>query len=93
MNSGVYALTNTKTGEVYVGSSYNIWVRAEQHFHALETHSHHNYWLQKSYDRHPDSFAFCILETTPVENIRTREQLWIHRMRTHLLNIQMKVTL
>ena len=91
-DSGVYALVNVVTGEMYVGSSYDIFSRAEQHFHQLEDRKHHNYWLQQSYNKNPDKFSFVVLEKVPVEMIRQREQKWINRMMPHLLNIQLKVT-
>ena len=36
MTSGIYKITNDRTGEVYVGQSYNIEKRWEQHKEELK---------------------------------------------------------
>ena len=93
MTCGVYAIINIIDGSRYVGSSNNLEYRAEQHFHRLELRTHHNYKLQKAYDLSPDGFAFVILETPWLEEIRLREQIWINRLGKYkpLYNIRLEV--
>lgn len=90
-DSGVYAIVDTYTGMIYVGSSQDIFIRAERHFHMLEDKVHFNRTLQHAFDANPDGMAFVILEFTSLENRLIREQIWINRFKERLLNRQRKV--
>ena len=48
--SGIYLISNSKNGKVYVGSSKNIEKRKKQHFKDLENNTHHSVKLQRSYN-------------------------------------------
>jgi len=90
MASGVYALLNMKTGMRYVGSSNNLYDRAEQHYRLLEKGIHFNHLLQKAYNTAPDMFAFIILEFTWPEVRLHREQVWMDRMIHRLYNLDLR---
>jgi group I intron endonuclease len=76
---GVYAIRNTVSGRVYVGSSYNIKDRWASHRHLLRQGKHHAVTLQRSWTKHgPDAFVFEILEVVDDTNqLFTREQYWM----------------
>ena len=59
--SGIYKITNNRTGEVYIGQSKNIEKRWAQHQKELKKGTHHNRNLQKHYNR-GDTFSYSILE-------------------------------
>lgn len=77
--SGIYKITNIKTGRMYIGSSVNITNRLSHHFSHLSKGTHHCSYLQNSYNKWGrDSFDFDILEY--VDNLDTlleREQFYI----------------
>ena len=49
MTQGIYKITNTKTGESYIGKSVNIEQRIKQHKNELRKGTHHNSDLQSDY--------------------------------------------
>lgn len=44
--SGIYKITNTRNGKVYVGQSKNVYKRRMEHFTALAHHAHPNKKMQ-----------------------------------------------
>lgn len=55
---GVYSITNTKTGKMYIGSSKNIETRWKQHLKMLNNGTHHSAKLQRSYTATKDKSVF-----------------------------------
>ena len=77
MDKGIYKLTNTVSGKVYIGQSENLNNREWCHFYRLKRGEHHNEILQHSYNKHGESsFVFEILEHT--ENLDNRESYWLN---------------
>jgi group I intron endonuclease len=77
--SGVYAIHNTVSGRIYVGSSAGITQRWHIHRHKLRYGKHHSPAMQRSWTKHgPGAFSFRILELvgSPAE-LYVREQYWI----------------
>ncbi|HVX57596.1 MAG TPA: GIY-YIG nuclease family protein [Candidatus Saccharimonadales bacterium] len=59
---GIYLITNTISGKVYVGQAINIRRRWESHRHYLTKGEHRNSYLQRSWTKHgPDKFIFSVL--------------------------------
>lgn len=83
MSSGIYKITNTHNGKVYIGSSSNIQKRFKEHKRALKTHSHHSYKLQKDFNEieNIDVFSFEIIEEIDSNKIDLfrREQFYIDK--------------
>lgn len=61
MTQGIYKITNTKTGESYIGKSVNIEQRIKQHKNELRKGIHHNTDLQSDYNRGA-GFTFEIIK-------------------------------
>ncbi len=60
---GVYQITNTQNGKVYIGSAANFRKRACQHRWHLRHKKHGNFHLQRSWDKWgEDVFLFEVLE-------------------------------
>lgn len=78
--SGVYKITNTITGDFYIGSSKDIKLRWVKH-KCLSTHKQHpNSKLYKSMTSYGlDNFTFEIIEKT--DNLREREQYYIEQLK------------
>lgn len=76
---GIYKITNTRTGKVYVGSSIDIAVRIRKHMKMLSENRHHSLKLQQSYLKWGAvSFKHEILEIVPaLADLMMREQYWI----------------
>jgi group I intron endonuclease len=90
---GVYALTNRVTGYSYVGSTINLLEREAQHFHALYDRKHHNYLLQRAYNKFGvHAFFFVTLEYVDRPYLAIREQIWLDRLMPHIYNIKKLIT-
>lgn len=75
----VYALTNTVTGERYIGSTRNYYARKSHHRTKLKRGIHINWKLQTAYDRYgADAFVFDILETVETGDVRDVEQIYLN---------------
>jgi group I intron endonuclease len=82
INRGVYLITNTTTGAVYVGSAAKSFdERWYNHRLQLRSNIHDNLYLQRAWNKYGEaSFVFSVAEY--VENpdeVLTREQHWIDR--------------
>jgi group I intron endonuclease len=75
---GVYVITNTVNGKVYVGSATSIYGRCGYHRSYLRRGKHDNRHLQRAWNKYGErSFSFDVLETCEVGNLLSREQCWI----------------
>jgi len=77
---GVYKITNTIDGKIYIGSAKTFKTRASAHISSLKTGKHQNKHLQASWNKHGEAvFLFEIIEV--VEGSKTdrttREQFYI----------------
>lgn len=80
---GIYAIRNTISGKVYVGSSSRVSLRLSQHKWALKRGDHINTRLQASWDKHGEiAFAFECLEECGHGLLLEREQWWISHLGT-----------
>lgn len=75
---GVYRITNTVNGMIYIGSSIDVVNRWWQHRKELRSGKHHNDKLKKAFKKYgEDAFVFEVMETCGVDILREREQAWI----------------
>ncbi len=81
---GIYVITNTVTGEQYVGMSQNVAYRFWQHREMLRKGQHHNSLLQVAWNRDGEAaFLFEGLEEMPPSteqdwHLRNQEELrWL----------------
>ena len=78
MNTGIYLITNTLNGKVYVGSAAKFNKRWTDHKSDLRKKRHHNPHLQHSWDKYGEAaFCFSILEHTTFADLLIREQYYI----------------
>lgn len=77
---GIYAITHTASGRVYVGSAINATRRWCRHRKDLDRGTHHCARLQEAWtEAGADAFAFSILEAVPLaSDLLAREQWWIN---------------
>lgn len=76
---GIYAIENTKTGRVYIGSTKNHKRRWDTHRQRLHRGRHVNPYLQHAWDKYGENnFAFKLIETVPRDSdLLTREQHYL----------------
>lgn len=84
-NMGIYAIINSNTGKMYIGSSINIKNRLYDHKHNLELCVHPNRYLQNTYNKHGEhSFYTEILEyVDDREILLEREQYYLDKYRVY----------
>lgn len=75
---GVYAITHTPSGRIYVGSSKDLIRRWGYHRSALKARRHENTLLQELFDREGiQAFAFSLLESASLDMLLSVEQRWL----------------
>ena len=79
--SGIYTITNTVNGKIYVGSAINLSARRREHRSSLLRGRHHNVKLQHAWSKYgPAAFVFSIVEIVEDANfLLAREQFWLWR--------------
>lgn len=78
---GVYCITNTVNGKVYVGSSISIRGRLSGHVTSLRKGVHDNTYLQRSWMKHgEENFSFSVLELCTASLIFIKEQYWMDKL-------------
>lgn len=88
-NKGVYALVNTITNDMYIGSSINIGCRIEKHFSWLRNNKHLNCSLQESVNKHSiKAFKVFVLEFT--DDLVNKEQYYVD-LHKPTLNITIEI--
>lgn len=85
--SGVYKITNTETGKIYIGSSVNLRKRCYEHFRLLGLNKHHCTHLQNSFNTYGiDKFIVETIEQVDIgglnleerdKKLLAREQYWL----------------
>lgn len=80
--SGIYRITNTINGKIYIGSSVNITERWYRHKRLLRKDAHHNKHLQNAWNKYGESeFTFTIIENCEVDNLTVREQYFLNTLK------------
>ncbi len=80
--SGVYTITCTANGRVYVGSSINIEKRFAYHVWQLRSGVHENRHLLNAWNKYGEAaFVFRMIEAVPgPDRLIEREQFWMGRL-------------
>lgn len=81
---GVYLITNTTNGNVYVGQSCRVTRRWHQHLSTLRRGIHSNGHLQRAWNKYgDDSFRFDFIEQCDraEESLCASEQKWVDLLR------------
>ena len=79
---GVYSISNTKNGKIYIGSSVDMAARWGVHRHQLRKGEHHSVKLQRAWNKYGEEvFKFCVLEVVLDKNKLTScEQAWMDKL-------------
>lgn len=78
IGSGIYKITNTVNGKVYIGATSNFDNRWRQHRWQLRKNSHSNSKLQNAWNKHgEESFYFSVIYLCTREELRLAEQRFL----------------
>lgn len=78
--AGIYKITNTLTGKIYVGQSQNVYEREIEHFTALRRGKHPNHEMQKDWNKNNRGFRFDVIELCGLNLLNEREKYWIDKL-------------
>ena len=79
--SGVYKITNTITGDFYIGSSKNVKIRWESHKWPSTWKKYPNKQLYQDMQKYGiDKFVFEVLEVVEPEELKDAEQKFIENL-------------
>jgi hypothetical protein len=84
MSCGIYMIKNSKTKQVYVGSSINLSDREYKHFWMLNRNQHYNRYLQNSYNVYgSECFTFTILDECDETDLIKKENDYILKFKSN----------
>lgn len=82
MASGIYTITCTSNGKVYVGSAVDYAARRRLHLHHLRKGVHHSKKLQRAFCKHGEgAFLFSLVVECRKEDLIAEEQRLIDTIR------------
>ena len=88
---GIYKITNTITGDFYIGSSKDVKHRWRAHKCPSTWNRYPNYPLYKDFQKYGlESFVFEILEEVEIESLKETEQQFIETLKPIYNNINAK---
>jgi group I intron endonuclease len=82
--SGIYQITCTPTGKIYIGSAANLSHRHHVHMSRLQSHIHENTYLQHAWDKYgADAFEFTVIELVLSSFRLERELYWLDKLQPY----------
>jgi group I intron endonuclease len=80
-NSGIYKITSTASGKIYVGCASNVKTRINGHLYDLRREKHNNNYLQRAWLKYgEENFVFEIIEKCSVNDLHAREHYWVNEL-------------
>lgn len=81
--SGIYCITCTANGKIYIGSSINLHRRWNEHRQLLRHNTHYNQRLQNAWNKYGETlFTFQVVELVDPSTLVAREQNWLDKLRS-----------
>lgn len=80
---GIYKITCTANGKIYIGSATNLRKRLYEHFRTLRHGTHHNSYLQRAFNKYGENaFTTDVLDLVLLpEMLTAREQYWFAKLK------------
>jgi len=76
---GIYKITNTSNGKIYIGQSIDLSHRKSCHEYDLKNNRHKNAHLQRAYNKEPNSFTFEVVCYCKEEELNDLEIFYIKK--------------
>lgn len=84
MKSGIYTITNTIDGKMYVGRATYLTGRLSTHKSNLLNNKHQNIHLQRAWNKYgAESFLFEVLVECEKEHLASEEHYWCNLLNVH----------
>jgi group I intron endonuclease len=81
---GIYTITNSVNGKIYIGCTKDFEIRCYTHFNNLKNNKHSNEHLQNSFNKYgKNNFNFEILEECDELLLTSQENYWCNMLNTH----------
>lgn len=81
--TGIYRITNTADGKIYIGQSINISHRWSCHEYDLKNNRHKNSHLQRAYNKNPNAFVFDVICCCEEECLNELEKFYINKYKSN----------
>lgn len=82
--SGIYKITCTSNGKIYIGSAKSIVRRWAVHRCELRKDKHKCGYLQNAFNKYgEDAFVIIVVELCPIERLIEREQYWLDELKPY----------
>ena len=82
--SGIYQIKNKVNNKRYIGQSYYLNKRKNDHLSKLRRNQHDNVYLQNSFNKYgEDAFVFEVLEYCDKTKLNTLERYYIRKFKTN----------
>jgi group I intron endonuclease len=79
--SGIYQITCTPTGKIYIGSAINLHRRYKNHLTELRGNRHKNAYLQRAWNKYGElAFEYSVIELVLESFLLEREQYWMDKL-------------
>lgn len=83
-SSGIYRITCTANGKIYIGSAMDFNKRWKNHRVGLNNNNHSNRHLQAAWNKYgKDAFIFEIIEFVMPWSVLDREQYWLDKLKPY----------
>ena len=84
MNSGIYKITCLSNDRFYVGSTFDLKIRWQEHRSRLRKNKHENPHLQNAWNKYGESnFKYEIIEKVPDDKLFDVEQSYLDKMNAY----------
>jgi group I intron endonuclease len=78
---GIYKITSTANGKMYVGCASNIRTRINGHLYDLRRDKHNNSYLQRAWNKYSEeNFVFEIIEKCDISDLHFKEHYWVNEL-------------
>lgn len=83
----VYAIRHNVTNRVYIGSSYHVDKRFNEHLTALRSHRHSVEDMQADFDKYGDDFTLTILDHIATIADKNKEYEWMQKNQSYIRGV------
>lgn len=83
----VYAIRHNVTNRVYIGSSYHVDKRFNEHISALRAHRHIVEDMQADFDKYGEDFSLTVLDHIATVADKNKEYDWMKKNQSYIRGV------